>query len=125
MKSAGTGIWILYALAGWLSCFAVMGIGRAVFPMRTALIVHAAAAPVLFGVLSLIYFRKNPASGPLATACRFTGFIVLMDFFVVALVINRSLAMFASVIGTWLPFALIFLSTWAVGIRVRTRKSRE
>jgi hypothetical protein len=124
MKPAGTGISILYALAGWLSCFAVMGICMGVFPMRTALIVHAAAAPLLFGGLSRIYFRKHPASGPLATACLFTGFVMLMDFFVVALVINRSLAMFASVIGTWLPFTLIFLSVWTTGIIVRGKRDR-
>ncbi len=41
-----------------------------------------------------------------------------MDFFVVALLINRSLEMFASPLGTWIPFALIFVSTWLTGLVV-------
>ena len=35
--------------------------------------------------------------------------------FLVALVIIQSLAMFASVLGTWIPFALIFASTYLTG----------
>jgi hypothetical protein len=35
---------------------------------------------------------------------------------VVALVINHSLAMFASLLGTWIPFGLIFGSTLLPGL---------
>ena len=42
--------------------------------------------------------------------------MIAVDFFVVALVINRSLEVFASVLGTWLPFALIFTSTYLTGL---------
>jgi hypothetical protein len=38
-----------------------------------------------------------------------------MDFFVVAMLINRSFEMFASLLGTWLPFMLIFASSYLVG----------
>ncbi len=31
--------------------------------------------------------------------------MIAMDFFVAALVINRSMEMFASALGTWIPFA--------------------
>jgi hypothetical protein len=41
-----------------------------------------------------------------------------MDFFVVAILIQRSLEMFASVLGTWIPVALIFLSTYLTGLYV-------
>jgi len=45
-----------------------------------------------------------------------------MDFFVVAMLINHSFEMFTSLMGTWLPFALIFLSTYLSGLFVtRTR----
>jgi hypothetical protein len=40
----------------------------------------------------------------------------VVDFFVVALLINRSLDMFASLLGTWIPFALIFTSTYLTGL---------
>jgi hypothetical protein len=36
--------------------------------------------------------------------------------FVVALLVEKSFDMFRSVLGTWLPFALIFLATWLTGI---------
>jgi hypothetical protein len=42
--------------------------------------------------------------------------VVLADFFLVALVINRSMDMFRSVIGTWLPFLLIFVATYIAGV---------
>jgi len=38
-----------------------------------------------------------------------------MGIFVVVLLINKSLAMFASPLGTWIPFALIFTSTLVTG----------
>ncbi len=45
-----------------------------------------------------------------------------MDFLLVALVILRSLAMFASLLGTWIPFALIFTATYLTGLyRSRAR----
>jgi hypothetical protein len=44
-----------------------------------------------------------------------------MDFFVVALVIEQSLAMFASIIGTWLPFVLIFMATYLAGRYITAR----
>jgi len=52
---------------------------------------------------------------PLQTAIVFITFVFGMDFFVVALLINRSLEMFTSLLGTWLPFVLIFTSTWLTG----------
>jgi hypothetical protein len=44
-----------------------------------------------------------------------------MDFFVVATLILRSFEMFTSLLGTWIPFTLIFTSTWLTGIFVRER----
>jgi hypothetical protein len=49
------------------------------------------------------------------------GFVIAMDFFVVALLINRSVEMFASARGTWIPFALIFAATYVTGMYA-TRK---
>jgi hypothetical protein len=47
-----------------------------------------------------------------------------MDVFVVALLIEGSFDMFKSVLGTWLPFLLIFLSTWWTGLAVRRAAHR-
>jgi hypothetical protein len=40
------------------------------------------------------------------TALVFVSFVIIIDFLVVALLINRSLEMFNSLLGTWIPFAL-------------------
>jgi hypothetical protein len=41
--------------------------------------------------------------------------IILAHAFVVAMLINHSFEMFASPLGTWLPFMLIFASTYLTG----------
>jgi hypothetical protein len=48
-----------------------------------------------------------------------------MDVFVVALLIERSFQMFASLLGTWIPFALIFLSSWAAGSLLAHSRNRQ
>lgn len=107
---------LLHAFAGWLLCGAIMWVGMAVTSMLNAQIAHAIGAPVIFSAVSLLYFRKFNYTTPLQTALIFTGFVITVDFFLVALVINRSLEMFAVPLGTWIPFVLIFISTYVTGI---------
>ncbi len=106
---------LAHAFVGWALCAATMGIGMATIGLSTTLIVHAIGAPIFFSGVSLVYFRKFNYTTPLQTALCFLAFVVAMDFFVVAMLINRSFDMFASVPGTWLPFALIFASTYLTG----------
>jgi hypothetical protein len=116
-------ITLAHALAGWALCAATMGIGMAVTSLQNALIMHAVAAPIFFAGVSLIYFRKFNFTSPLQTALVFVGFVTAMDFFVVAILINRSFEMFRSLLGTWIPFALIFLSTYLTGmLNLRTAR---
>jgi hypothetical protein len=110
---------LVHAFVGWALCAAVMGIGMAVASIDTTLVVHAVAAPVFFAAVSWVYFRKFNYTGPLPTATIFLGFVMAMDFFVVALLINRSLDMFSSPLGTWIPFALIFAATYLTGLAVK------
>jgi hypothetical protein len=112
---------LVHALAGWALCAATMGIGQAVLPLQTALIVHAVGAPIFFALVSLSYFTRFHYTSPLQTAFFFVGFVITVDFFLVALLINRSLEMFASPLGTWIPFALIFASTYLTGTRMGKR----
>ena len=118
MKLSKILIILAHALAGWALCAAIMGIGMAVTPLNTALVIHAVAAPIFFAGISLLYFRKFNYTAPLQTALIFVGFVVIVDFFVVALLITRSLEMFTSLLGTWFPFALIFASTYLTGLFV-------
>jgi hypothetical protein len=107
---------LAHALIGWVPCFATIGIGMAVTTLQNALIIHAIGAPIFFAVVSFIYFRKFNYTAPLQTALIFVGLVITLDFFVVALLINRSLQMFASLLETWIPFALIFASTYLTGL---------
>ena len=90
---------LLHAFAGWALCAATMGIGMAATSLQTALIVHAIAAPIYFGVVSYIYFSRFGYTRPLPTAVIFVAFVMIVDFLVVALLINKSLSMFGSLWG--------------------------
>lgn len=108
----------VHAFIGWVLCAATMGIGMATMTLESTLIVHAIGAPIFFAVVSLIFFRKFNYTTPLQTAMIFVGFVIAVDFLVVALLINRSLEMFVSLLGTWIPFGLIFTSTYLTGVFV-------
>ena len=113
---------LLHAFLGWVLCAAVMGIGMGVTTQHNALVIHAFAAPVIFGALSLLYFTKFNYTSPLQTAFMFLGFVIFVDFFLVAFLVLKNFDMFKSILGTWIPFLLIFLSTYLTGIYVRWRK---
>ena len=115
MNSSRLAWTVAHAVLGWALCFATIGIGQAVTTMQTTLIVHAILAPLFFIGLSWLYFRRFPDASPLATAAAFVGPVMALDFFLVALVILRDLAMFGSVLGTWIPFASIFAATYLMG----------
>jgi len=119
-SSGGAGLrTALHALVGWGACGAVMGVGLALWTVPTAETVHAIAAPVIFALVSWHYFTRGPAARPLVAAVAFTAAVMLIDFLLVALVILRSLEMFGSALGTWIPFASIFASTYLVGLATR------
>lgn len=107
---------IALGLLGWALCGAIMFVGMSVTSIEKTLIVHAIGAPVIFSLISLLYFKKFRFTSPLVTAVLFILIVMLMDFFLVALVINKSLEMFQSLLGTWIPFCLIFLSTYLTGL---------
>jgi hypothetical protein len=117
-------VMLVHAIIGWALCAATIGIGMAVLSIQNALIVHAIGAPIFFAGVSWVYFSKFNYTTPLLTALIFVGFVITVDFFVVALLINKSLEMFTSVLGTWLPFVLIFTSTYLTGLGVVGKKPR-
>jgi len=106
---------LLHAFVGWALCAATMGIGMAATSLQTALIVHAIGAPIYFSVVSYVYFSRFVYTRPLPTAVIFVAFVMLVDFLVVALLIAKSVSMFESLLGTWIPFMLIFVSTFITG----------
>lgn len=83
--------------------------------------IHAGAVPFIFFGLSLLYHRRFPQAAPLQTAMIFLSFVVSMDFFIVALLIQGNLSMFRGALETWIPLALIFLSTYITGSFLKPR----
>ncbi|MFC1953656.1 hypothetical protein ACFLWR_05970 [Chloroflexota bacterium] len=110
-----------HPFVGWALCGAIMFIGMELTSVQTTLIVHAIGAPIIFTLVSWVYFRKFSYTTPLQTSIIFVSFVVIVDFFFVALLINRSLDMFLSWLGTWLPFTLIFFSTYLTGRYIKMR----
>lgn len=110
------GIITLLGVVGWALCGAIIFIGRSFMDMQTTLIVHAIGAPIIFTLISMLYFSKFKYTSALWTAVAFLAIVVLLDVFLVALIIERSMEMFTSVLGTWIPWVLIFLSTYFTGL---------
>jgi len=110
-----------HALVLWALCGMIMFVGMEIMSIEATLVVHLIGAPIIAALISLIYFKKFSYTSPLQTAFIFFSVVIFMDFFVVALLIEKSFEMFASIIGTWAPFTLIFLSTYLTGISVRKK----
>jgi len=106
---------LAHAVVGWAYCGAIIGVGRHFLSVQTTLVLHAIGAPIGFALISLFYYRRYAFTSPLQTAAAFLGVVVALDLFLVAPVFERSYAMFSSVLGTWIPFALIFAATFLTG----------
>jgi hypothetical protein len=102
----------------WGLCGAVMAIGRRIWSLDTTLHVHLAAAPAIAFLVSAIHKLLAAEFNPVLRAMVLTGIVVILDAVVVAPIFERSYAMFRSFIGTWMPFAAIFLASCAAGFLV-------
>lgn len=112
---------LAHAFVGWLLCDLTMVVGMAVTSLDVALVAHLIGAPIYFTAVSWHYFTRYGFTTPLQTAATFISFVVLVDFLLVAMVIEGSFEMFTSPIGTWIPFLLIVTSTYVTGLAVRGR----
>jgi hypothetical protein len=110
---------LIFAFIGWAVCGAIMWIGMAVTSIETTLILHLIGAPIVFGILAFVYHKKFSHIKPLYASVIFIGFVIIMDAGLVSLFIEKSFDMFREPIGTWIPFALILLSSYIVGRVVR------
>ena len=107
---------LAHAFVGWALCGLTMGIGMATTSLHTTLIIHVIAAPIIFCLVSSLYFKKFHYTSLIQTAIIFVLFVVLLDILIVALLIEKNFEMFVSILGTWIPFILIFISTYLTGI---------
>lgn len=106
---------VVYGIAGWAICGATVGVGRQFVSMQTTLIIHAAVAPLAFGLLTWNYFRHFPESSAGKVALVMVGIVIVLDALLVAPAFERSYVMFQSIIGTWLPFASIAAASYVTG----------
>jgi hypothetical protein len=111
-----------HALIGWMYCGTLISIGRQFMSMQATLVMHAIGAPLGFVLISLFYFKRFAFTSPLQTALLFVGVVIGMDVLVVAMLIEKSFAMFASALGTWLPLALIFSAAYLTGTFCKHRE---
>lgn len=118
-RSTTTAIALTHGLVGWGLCGVTMGVAMSVTTLKSALIIHAVAAPAIFVGISSVYFRRFASASPLRTAAQFLAVVIAMDFLIVALLIQRSFKMSTSALGTWLPFLFIFVATWWTGAAIR------
>ncbi len=73
-------------------------------------------ALLLAFVTAAVHRGLAPGFDPALRAFAIAGIVICLDALVVAPLIERSAAMFRSVMGTWLPFAAIFAASWAAGL---------
>jgi len=112
---------LIHAFVVWALCGATIGIGRSITTMELTLIIHAIGALIFAALVSLIYCKKFNYTTPIQTAFIFLLFVIAMDGGLVAPVFEKSYEMFKSVLGTWIPFALIFLSTYVTGLILKKK----
>ena len=107
---------LAFAFVGWVLSAGSIGIGMATTSFENTLIIGIILCPIFFLIVSLVYFKKFHFTTPLQTALIFFAFVVIADFFVAGLLINKSLEMFTNLLETWIPYILIFISTYLTGL---------
>lgn len=112
-----------HAFIVWALCGATIAIGRSFMSVELTLIIHAIAAPIFAALVSLDYYKKFHYTTPLQTAFIFLLFVIAMDAGLVAPFFEKSYEMFRSILGTWVPFVLIFLSTFITGLTVKKKEA--
>ena len=106
---------LCHAMIGWVAYATTMWGAMRLVPRTAALIIHAVSAPIFFALVSWNYFTRFHFTSAVQTAAFFALAVVALDFFLVALLMHRSLAIFAGLLGTWIPCVLIFASTFLTG----------
>ncbi len=103
---------VLTATAAWTACALTMAASTTLVSTDSALVIHALFTLVWFALAAGLYRRGHRWPGPNAIALTNLATVVVLDVAVAGLV-HRSLEMFDSVMGTWLPYALVFAGSWA------------
>ncbi len=106
---------ITHAFLGWCWSGALTGLGQLLISLETLLIIHTFLGPLGIGLLAWRFHQNFPGIQPLNTACWFTGIIIFLNVVLTAPFFENSFSIFSSIIGTWLPFILIFGAVYLAG----------
>lgn len=112
---------LIHAFILWALCGATVAIGRSLTTIELTLIIHAIGAPIFAFIVAMVYYKKFNYTSPIYTAFIFLLFVIAMDAGLVAPVFEKSYIMFKSILGTWIPFSLIFLSTYITGLTIKRK----
>ena len=112
---------LIHAFIVWTLCGATIAVGRSITTIELTLIIHAIGAPIFASIVAVLYYKKFNYTSPFWTAFIFLLFIIAMDAGLVAPVFEKSYRMFRSILGTWIPFSLIFMSTYISGLIIQLK----
>lgn len=112
---------VVFSVVVWAFCGAIMGIGPRFISMDATLVVHAIGGPLGAAIASYFYFRFFGTYGPLTLAAAFVATALLLDFFAVSPIFVGNYSMFSSILGLWIPMALIYAATWMTGFYTSRR----
>jgi hypothetical protein len=112
---------LIHAFIVWALCGATIAVGRSLTTIELALIIHVIGAPIFACLVSMVYYKKFNYTSPISTAFIFLFFVIAMDAGLVAPVFEKSYGLFKSILGTWIPFSLIFLSTYITGLIIKRK----
>ena len=107
---------LIHAVIGWGLCGAIIGIGRKITTLQITLIAHAIGVPIIYLINTWIYFMFFADLHPFTLAVGFVLFACIMDLLVVSLLIEKNFSMFKSLLGFWIPIALMFSTTFFTGL---------
>jgi uncharacterized protein len=115
---ADAGRMLLSALGGWVAYGLALSAARALLGATPALVLHLVLAPAMAAAVTVLAFRRPAALGAWAPACLLVAVVATLDALVFARLAHR-VEMFASVVETWAPFVLMFMTSWGVGQALR------
>lgn len=108
-----------FGVLGWALCLGAVASAFPVTGPAAATAVHSLATSLFFAGVGWRYFRARGSRDPLPTASTWTTLTIVLDS-LVAFSFGPSVPLFRSVFGTFLPYLLLFVATWATGFVVST-----
>ncbi len=106
---------LAHGVLGWALCAALTVALSRLGSLGVTMAVRAFFAPLVFLAISIRYFHPDGAREPLPTALSWSVILAVLDAAVLAGAMSYGLSMFTSIVGTWLPYSLVFLTTWLTG----------